>query len=49
MAEKESFFSRFFGNKKKEGYCCQLKITKNEQSSKPSEEKNKSEGNKENE
>lgn len=45
MAEKESFFSRFFGNKKKEG-CCQLKITKNEQPLKPSEEKNNLEGNK---
>ena len=30
MAEKESFFSRFFGNKKKEGCCCQLNIVKNE-------------------
>lgn len=33
MAEKESFFSRFFGNKKKESCCCQLKITKNPESS----------------
>lgn len=31
MAEKESFFSRFFGNKKKEGCCCQLNIVKNEE------------------
>ena len=48
MAEKESFFSRFFRNKKKEGCCCQLKITKSEQSTKTPDEKNKSEGNKEN-
>lgn len=31
MAEKESFFSRFLGNKKKEGCCCQLNIVKNEE------------------
>ena len=31
MAEKESFFSRFFGNKKKEDCCCQLNIVKNEE------------------
>lgn len=31
MAEKESFFSRFFRNKKKEGCCCQLNIVKNEE------------------
>lgn len=31
MAEKESFFSSFFGNKKKEGCCCQLNIVKNEE------------------
>ena len=34
MAEKESFFSRFFGNKKKEGCCCQLNIVKNEEKKK---------------
>lgn len=47
MTEKESFFSKFFGNKKKEGCCCRLKVTKNEGPSKPSDGKFKSDNAKE--